>query len=107
MGSPALVNTFTKKCVEWGFGYGKSEYEVSLGLAPRNGDLSPSDPETPEPFNSPLRERNPERNSDSNFPQNLGSDSNSDSKSKFEVPGHIKPEIKGQRLNLHFFGNGE
>ena len=30
------------------FGYGESEYEVSFGLAPRNGELSPSNPETPE-----------------------------------------------------------
>ena len=41
----------TKKYVEGGFGYGESEYEVSFGLAPRNGELSLSDPETPEPFN--------------------------------------------------------
>ena len=27
--------------MEWGFGYGKSEYEVSFGLGPRNGELSP------------------------------------------------------------------
>ena len=40
---------------EWGFGYGESEYEVSFGLAPRNGELSPSVPETPEPFNTPFR----------------------------------------------------
>ena len=50
-----------KKCMEWGFGYGKSEYEVSFGLAPRNGELSPSVPETPKHFNSPFRDRNPER----------------------------------------------
>ena len=50
----------TKKCVGWGFGYGESEYEVSFGLAPRSGELSPSDPKTPEPFNSPFRARNPE-----------------------------------------------
>ena len=47
-----------KKCVEWGFGYGESEYEVSFGLAPRNGELSLSVSETPEPFTSPLRARN-------------------------------------------------
>ena len=62
-----------KRCVEWAFGYGKSEYKVSFGLAPRNGELSPSDPETLEPFNSPFRDLNPERSSYSNFPQNLGS----------------------------------
>ena len=54
----------TKKCVERDLGYGDSEYEVSFGLAPRNGELSPSDPETPEPFNSPFRFE---------LPQNLGS----------------------------------
>ena len=54
-----------------GFGYGESEYEVSFGIAPRNGELSPSVPKTPEPFNSPFRARNPERSSDSNASQNL------------------------------------
>ena len=63
----------TKKYVEEGFGYGESEYEVSFGLAPRNGELSPSVPKTPEPFNSPCRARNPERSSNSDSPQNLGS----------------------------------
>ena len=63
----------TKKFVEGGFGYGESEYEVSFSLALRNGELSPSDPETPEPFNSPFRARNSEQSSDSNSPQNLGS----------------------------------
>ena len=29
----------TKIRGEWGFGYGESEYEVSFGLPPRNGDL--------------------------------------------------------------------
>ena len=52
----------TKKCVEWGFGYGESEYKVSFGLAPRNGELSPSEPKN-----------NPERSSDSNSLQSLGS----------------------------------
>ena len=33
------------------FGYGESEYEVSFGLAPRIGELSPSVPEIPDPFN--------------------------------------------------------
>ena len=37
-----------KKCLEWGFGCGESEYEVSFGLAPRNGEFSPSDSETPD-----------------------------------------------------------
>ena len=32
----------TKKYVEWGFGYGEYEYELSFGFAPWNGDLSPS-----------------------------------------------------------------
>ena len=56
-----------------GFRVWESEHEVSFGLAPRNGELSPSDHETPEPFNSPFRDRNPERTSDSNSPQNFGS----------------------------------
>ena len=73
----------TKKCVEWGFGYGESEYEVSFGLAPRNGELLPSDPQTPEPFNSSLRSRSPDRSSDSNSPPKLGSVGQN-------------PEIKGQ-----------
>ena len=45
----------TKKYVEGDFGYGESEYEVRFGLAPRNGELLPSDPRTFEPFNSPFR----------------------------------------------------
>ena len=59
--------------MERGFGYGKSEYEVSFGLSSRDGELSSSDPETPEPCNSPVRTRNPKRSSDSHSPQNLGS----------------------------------
>ena len=62
----------TKKCVGWGSEYGESEYELGFGLAPRNGELSPNDAETPEPFNSPFEARNPEWSSDSNFLQNLG-----------------------------------
>ena len=52
-----------------GFHVRESEYEVSFGLAPLNGELSASEPKTPEPFNSPLRARNPERSPDSNSPQ--------------------------------------
>ena len=63
----------TKKSVEGVFGYGESEYEASFGIVPRSGELSSSDPETSEPFNSPFRARNPERGSDSNSPQKLGS----------------------------------
>ena len=48
----------TKKCVERGFGYVESEYEVRFGLAHRNGELSLSDPETTAPFNYPFRARN-------------------------------------------------
>ena len=80
--------------VKRGFGYGESEYEVSIGLSPRNGELSSSVPETPEPFNSPFRARNPERSSDSNSPQKFGV-----GRSKLGVPGQIYPEIKGQWLN--------
>ena len=50
----------TKRCVKWGFVFRESEYEVSFGIAPRNGELSPSVPETPEPCSGP---RNPERSS--------------------------------------------
>ena len=63
----------TKKHVEGGFGYGESEYEDSFGIAHRNGELSPSVPETQEHFNSLFRARNPELSSDSSSPQNLGS----------------------------------
>ena len=63
----------TKKYVEWGFGFGESEYEVSFGLAPRNLELSHSAPETPEPFNSPFRARSPEHMLYLNSPQNLES----------------------------------
>ena len=45
----------TKKCVQRGFRYGESEYETSFGLVPWNGELSLSDPKTPEPFSSPFR----------------------------------------------------
>ena len=83
----------TKKCVEFGFGYGESEYEVSFGLAPRNGELPPSVPKTPEPFNSPFPARDPERSADSNSLQIWG-------------PGHIYPEIESQWLKK-FFENGE
>ena len=55
------------------FGDGESEYEVSFVLAHWNGDLLPSDPETPEPFNSLFRARNPERSSDLNFLHDFGS----------------------------------
>ena len=65
----------TKKCVEWGFGYGESEYEVRFGQAPSNGELSRSDIKTTKPFNSSIRTRN---------------------------PGHIYPEIKG-RWKIDFF----
>ena len=54
-----------------GFRVRKSEYEVSFGLAPRNWELSPSDPQIQEPFNSPFRVRDPEQTSDSKFPQNV------------------------------------
>ena len=92
--------------MEWVFGYGESEYEVSFGLAPRNGELSPSVPEILEPFNSPIRARNPERSSDSNSPQNLGSvGQNLD-------PGAYTPGDKRSTVKLYFFfvlkmANGE
>ena len=61
-----------KTRVEWGCRYGEAKYEFSFGLAPRNGELSPSVPKTPEPFNSPFRVRHPERSSDSKARENLG-----------------------------------
>ena len=76
----------TKKCVEWVFGYGESEYEVSFGLAPRNGELSPSDPETPEPLKCPFWDRNPERSADSNPPQNLGSVGQNFGRGSYYIP---------------------
>ena len=84
----------TKKCVEWGFGYGESEYEVSFGLAPRNIELSPSDPETPEPFNSRFWVRDPERSSDSNSPQNLGSVGQNLGSREIKVNGQINVFLK-------------
>ena len=73
----------TKKHVEWGFGYGECEYEVSFGLAPRNAELSPSDPQTPEPGTDFRFE----------LPVKFGV-----CRSKLGVPGHVYPEIKGQWL---------
>ena len=63
----------TKKCVDLGFGHGKSEYELSFGLAPRNGKLSTPDPETSKHFNSSFRAQSPVRNSDSSPPKTLRS----------------------------------
>ena len=90
----------TTKCEEWGFrhGVGESEYEVSFGLAPRNGELSPSIPETREPFNSPFRDRNPEQEFRFELPAKYGF-----GKSKLRVPGDIYPEIKGRWLNYDLF----
>ena len=45
---------------------------LRVGETPRNGELSPSDRKTPEPYNSPFRARNPERSSDSNSTQKMG-----------------------------------
>ena len=87
----------TKKRVGGVSGQGKSGYEVSFGLAPRNGELSPSDPEIPQPFNSPLRARNPERSSDSNSPQNLGSGGQN------LGPGAYTPRDKRPMVKLQFF----
>ena len=39
-----------KKCVEWGFGYGESEYEVGLDLVPRDEELWPSNSEATKTF---------------------------------------------------------
>ena len=44
--------------MDWGFGYGESEEEVSCGLAQGNGELFPSFHESPGLFNSGLRDRN-------------------------------------------------
>ena len=85
----------TKEYVEGGFGYGESEYEISFDLAPRSGELWPSGPETPEPFNFPSRARNGVHIRAPRKIWNL--------RVKAWGPGHINPEIKGRWLNLHFF----
>ena len=59
----------TKEYVEWGFGYGKSDYEVSFRLAPRNGDLTG----TPEHCKCPFPDQDLEWSTGSRFPQSLGS----------------------------------
>ena len=73
--------------MEWGFGYGESEYEVSFGLAPRNGAVSPSDSQIPDPglFRFEL-------------PAKFGV-----GWSKLGVSGHMYPEIKSQWLNYYYF----
>ena len=91
----------TKKCVEGGFGYGESEYEVSFGLAPRNGELFPSVTKTPEPFNSPFRARNPERSSDSISSKNLGSVGQN------LGPGAFVPRDKGSMFFFLKMANGD
>ena len=71
-GKDPKIPVGTKKC--WS---GVSGTETRLlswfWSSTRNGDLQPSDPETPDPLNSPFRDRNPERRADSSSPQNLGS----------------------------------
>ena len=74
-----------------GFGYGESEYEVSFGLATRNGELSPSNPKTPEHFNSSFRAESEVR---FELTAKFGV-----GRSKLGVPEHIYPEIKGRWLN--------
>ena len=71
--------------MEWGFGNGESEYEVSFGLAPQKGELSLSVPETPELFTSPLQARNPEPGTEFRFelPAKFGVGT-----SKLGGPGH-------------------
>ena len=71
----------------------ESEYEVSFGLAPRNGELSPSDPKTPEPFNSPFRSG-----------PGTGTDFRFDLPAKFGV-GWSKLGSRG--INLFDFQGGE
>ena len=80
----------TKKRTECGFGYGGSKYEVSFGLAHRNGQLSPFDPENPDTLT--LRSGPGTRNR-----------VHIRSPAKFRVPVHIYPEMRWQRLNLHSF----
>ena len=83
----------TKKCVEWGFGYGESMYEVVFGRVPRNGDLSPSAPETLEHlFYVPSPDAGTEFRFKLAAKFGVG-------KSKLWVPGNIYPEIKGRWLN--------
>ena len=61
----------------------------------------PSDPKTPEPFNSPLRTWIPKRTSESHS-RNLWVGN-----SKLEVPGHIYREIKGRWLIFFDFQGGK
>ena len=63
-------------------------YEVSFGLAPRNGELSPSDPKTQEFLN--LRSGPRTRDSRFELPAKFVV-----GRSKLGVPTHIYPEIKG------------
>ena len=70
--------------MDWGFGYGEPDYEVSFGLALRNGDLHPSGPETPEHRFE--------------LPANIGV-----GRSKLWVPGHMYSEIKTEWRSLCFF----
>ena len=83
--------------MEWGFGYGGSEYHVvSFGLKPLNEAFSPSDLETPEP--SIFRSGTVTRDGVQILtPRNFRV-----CRSKLAVPGHMYPEIKGTWLNLHF-----
>ena len=71
---------------------------VSFGLAPRIGELSLSDPKTPETFNSPLWAWNPERTSDSNYLQYLGTIGQT------RGPGAWIPRDKRSADSFPFFG---
>ena len=78
--------------MERGFRYGESEYEVSFGLAHRNGEVSTSDPKTHELLI--LRSGAGTRNAlQIQLPAKFGS------------RYIIYPEIKGQGLFL--WGNGQ
>ena len=83
----------SKKCVEWGFVYGEPEYEVSFGLALRDGDYRL-------PFlkhRSLLTLRNGPGTRNGvqiRAPRKIGI-----GVSKLGVPRHVFTEIKGQWLN--------
>ena len=67
---PEATRVCTKKYAQWGFGYGESAYEVSIGLASRSGDtqLHPLF----RPSDSPIQLRHSEQSKDANL-QNLES----------------------------------
>ena len=58
----------------WGVGFRAQEIRIwsFFAIVPRNGEISSSDPQTPEPVNSPFRTRSPKRTSYIDSPWNFG-----------------------------------